>query len=97
MKCLQDKTYQVDGEQCVEPTCGTTVAAGMQNVAPLTEAASSIGTVANARCQKGFTTTDKAVQFQVKCMKGAQWAVVDSNHAMGCPISTEQTEALLIR
>ena len=97
VKCLQDKTYQVDGEQCVEPTCGTTVASGMMNVAPMTNATSSIGTVANARCQNGFTAKDNSVQFQVKCATGAQWAPVDASYKDGCPLSTETTEAVLIR
>ena len=97
VKCLQDKTYQVDGEQCVEPICGSTVGPPLMNVAPMGNATNSIGTLMNARCQNGFTARDNSVQFQVKCVGEARWAAVDPVFSDGCPVTTEQAEVLLVR
>jgi len=94
--CLQDKSYQIDGVQCKEPSCGV-LARGINNAVAPRMLVAPIGSSGEATCLNGFVAYDQSVQFKVVCAPGGFWTPEDTKYRDGCPESANSADPVLLR
>ena len=95
VRCQEDKTYEVTGEECVLPVCEA-LPDSMENVVP-TNGTSPMTTRLDLACETGFMTPDSALEFKVECRGPGTWAPLNAGDANGCSVKVGDLEPILVR
>ena len=98
--CNGDRTYDVIGEECIEPKCSNSILpASLQNSVLLDHSSNNsiIGTIQSVGCQPGFMATDRALQYTVTCIGPGTWTPINPTHVTGCSLNSDTITSVSVR
>lgn len=96
VKCQADKTYEVIGQECIEPKCQSAPET-LQHATISGSLSAKLGTTAPGVCEPGYSTVDASLEFAVECKGPGVWVTRDPALKDGCTRRVAESEGILVR